>query len=84
MTQIILVRETFADSVKSDAVTFASLIVSVGFGVLLGSQTLQIIGGVMFLAFMFSKMASTYKNNVMTIAEARKRLDEIESEHLAK
>lgn len=72
--EIILVHETAVQSVVSDAVTLATFGTMIGIGILMASDAMQWIGGLCFFIWMLARR----KSPRLSIAEARKRLDEIE------
>ena len=76
MTEIIVIKETWADSIIADAFSVAALVALVGIGVWLESDVLQWAG---LLALCLGAIG--YRQSVMrrmTIAQARAKLDELE------
>lgn len=77
-THVILITETTLQSWARDAGTLAMFIALIGIGVWLGSAAMQWVGAIIgFITI--SVKASKLRQN-LTIAQARTRLDEIESE----
>ncbi len=75
-TEVIVVHETVAKSLARDAGTFATVVGIIGVGVWCGSSAMQWVGAIMlFVAACFYPFT---KSKRLTIAEARRRLDEIE------
>jgi hypothetical protein len=75
-TSIIVIHESVAQSWARDASSFVMAVVMMGVGVWLESGAMQWVGAFMwFLAMLNMAMNAARK---MTVAEARKRLDEIE------
>lgn len=79
MAEVIVLKESLAQSIARDAVTFVTCAGLVGLGWWIGSDAMQWIGGVMFVFSLAVRMAGVVQKNKFTIAEARKRLDEIEA-----
>lgn len=77
--ELILVRESLAESVARDAVTFATIGGLVAIGVALDSSALQWVGALMGFAAACVRASGMRKRCTYTIAEARKRLDELEA-----
>ncbi|WP_029554801.1 hypothetical protein [Xanthobacter sp. 91] len=75
--EIIIIHETAAQSIVSDAVTLATFGAMIGIGVWMGSDAMQWTGGICFFCWMLARR----KAPRLTIAEARRRLVEIEKEH---
>lgn len=83
MTQpeIIVVHETMAKGIVRDATSFATVFAMCGVGIFLESAAMQWVGGILALLVIFSQASRVSgKNNRMTIAQARARLDELEAE----
>jgi amino acid permease len=78
--QLILIREKVLESWLRDAGTFALFGSLIGIGVLLESVALQWVGAIIGFLTIFVKAATARKSHTMTIAQARKRLDELEAE----
>ena len=76
--EYIIIYESTLGSIIQDTYTFSCLIGSIGVGYFLGSSALQWIGGFMFIAWIANKNFIPY----LTIDQARKRLDYIESHYL--
>lgn len=79
-SEVIVIRERFLHSVGKDVVSFATLIATIGVGVWLDSSALQWIAGLAWIAWCFARVTRLVKDNTFSIAQARKRLDEIEAE----
>lgn len=77
---IILLRESWQSSLAKDAGTFAMLAGLIGLGVFVGSTALEWIGALMGMFWLVAKTMRTTDKYKFTIAEARKRLDELELE----
>lgn len=76
--KLILIRETAAESWTRDASTFVLVVAIIGVGVLLGSSAMQWVGALMAFIVITARATSFRKQHTFTVAEARKRLDEIE------
>lgn len=74
---VIIIRESVRESVTKDIVMGMVLLLVVGVGIVLQSQALQWIAGILFILGIISSATSTIR---YTIPEARKKLDEIENE----
>jgi predicted cation transporter len=74
---IIVVHETLTQSVISDIVTFVMVVSIIGIGWLMNSSAMQWAGFTMFAVMTIASVTNKTKNR-MTIAEARKKLDELE------
>ena len=79
--KVIIIRETWAQSLISDLGTLAMFCAMLGLGVWLDSAAMQWVGGVLFLFAVISFATAKSNGNRCTIAEARTRLDEMEAEH---
>jgi hypothetical protein len=77
--EVIVIYETVAQSVLKDAVSIAALSAAIGLGVVLNSPAMQWVAGIIWLVLVLSLSARAFKDNRMTVAKARKRLDEIEA-----
>lgn len=77
--EVIIIHETVIQSWVHDASSAVMFVALIGIGVYLQSGAMQWAGAILgFLTI--SGQASTYINkNKMTVAQARKRLDEIEA-----
>lgn len=75
-TKIIILHETVLQSYLVDSSTFLLFVALIGVGAYLDSGMLQFIGGLMGI---FTICARSMRHNRMTIAEARKRLDQLEA-----
>ena len=78
--KIVIIKETFLESLKRDAFTVVSAWVMILPGWWIGSSALQWTGSIMFGLFFLARMAKVQSENIKTIAEARKLLDELEAE----
>jgi len=77
-TPVIIVHETIAQSWIRDASSVAGFVALISIGVYLDSSAMQWVGAILgFLTICGSATAAARKHK-MTVAEARKRLDEIE------
>lgn len=77
--EVILVHETPAKSWLRDLSSVACFVALIGIGVLLGSSAMQWTGAVLGFLVLLNHGARIDKDNRFTIADARKRLDEIEA-----
>lgn len=75
-TEVIIVHETMLQSYLVDSSTFLLFAALIGLGLYLDSSALQWIGGLMG---MITICARTLRHDRLSIADARKRLDEIEA-----
>lgn len=78
-TEIIIIRETAAQSLVKDAGTFVLFASLIGVGVLLDSGAMQWVGAVMGFVTIFTWAIRSTSKNRMTIEQARAKLDEIEA-----
>jgi len=69
-SRMVLIRERFWEELAKKASTFGSLCGSVWFGVYLGSVTLQIIAGTIWLLYVIGNFIGDYKKNTYTLDEA--------------
>lgn len=76
-TQIIIIKESAWESVVSDAGSFVTAIAMVGVGWAVDSAAMQWLGAVLFLISMLAQGSKKWTR--MSIADARKRLDDIEA-----
>lgn len=74
LPEILIIEETALQSMVSDGVTLAMFAAMVGLGVALGSETMQYLGGSLFLVWLCIRR----RKPRLSIAQARRRLDEIE------
>lgn len=77
-TEIIIIRESPRESFIMDLTSSATLVLVVLIGVALHSDALQWIGGGIAVMWLFSLGSTRHKK--MTIAQARKRLDDLEND----
>jgi uncharacterized membrane protein YadS len=74
--EIIIIRETWWESLLSDASTFCLFMSLIGIGLLLDSSAMQWVGAI--VGFMIIATRAAKMGLRMTVAEARQKLDEIE------
>lgn len=74
--EIIIIRETWRESLLSDAGTFCLFVGLIGIGWLLDSSAMQLVGA--FVGFVTILTTAKKLGQRMTVAEARRKLDEIE------
>lgn len=74
--EIIIIRETWRESLLSDAGTFCLFVGLIGIGWLLDSSAMQWVGA--FVGFVTILTTAKKLGQRMTVAEARRKLDEIE------
>lgn len=77
--KILLVHESFAQSVMKDVISAVTLLSMVGVGVWIDSSAMQWVAGIIWLLWMVGKSASYAKNSVFSFDAARKRIDEWEA-----
>ncbi|MCO5072082.1 MAG: hypothetical protein M9944_12830 [Rhizobiaceae bacterium] len=77
--EVVIVNESLATSLAKDAGTLVVLVSMAGIGVLLESTALQWVGAILGFIWLLSRATSAFSKSRMTIAQARKRLDEIEA-----
>lgn len=77
-TEIIIIRESQRESFITDLTSSATLVLVVLIGVALHSSALQWIGGVIAALWVLSLVSTRHQK--MTIAQARKRLDDLEND----
>lgn len=73
---VIILREKALDSLVSDFGTFVMFVALIGIGWALDSAAMQWVGAI--CGFITIVAQSANKDKKMTIADARKKLDEIE------
>ena len=78
--EVIVVVKNWPDTILHDLASVATFVVMIGTGVYLESTAMQWIGGLMWLLWVVSFASIVAKKGRMTIAQARKRLDELEAE----
>lgn len=78
--KVIVIKETFTESVKRDAFTVASAWAMIFPGWWFGSNALQWVGALLFGLFILGRVTRFQKDNARTVAEAREYLDQLESE----
>ena len=74
---VIIIHETVLQSLARDAGTFFMLAALIGLGVLLQSVALQWVGAI--VGFMWIVAKGSKPGRSVSIVDARKRLDELES-----
>ncbi|MFG1246763.1 hypothetical protein [Xanthobacter flavus] len=74
--EIIIISESAAKSIVTDAVTLATFGAMIGIGVWMASDAMQWVGALFFLFWLLARRKAPH----LSIAEARKRLDELERE----
>lgn len=79
--EILFVYETAAQSWLRDASSAAMFLALIGIGVWLDSGAMQWVGAILGFFVIISKSIHLGRKNRLTIEQARKRLDEIESAH---
>lgn len=77
--EVILLHERAGTSWRRDTSTVAGFVAMIGIGVLLDSAALQWVGAFIGFLAIASNTIRAFKDNRMTIEQARKRLDEIEA-----
>ena len=77
-TEVILLHESWRESVKSDATTFATIALVIGLGSYLESSAMQWVGFVFVILSVVGRSVRKGNKHRMTVKEARQRLDEIE------
>lgn len=75
---VVLFIKGYREAIAHAALSVAAFAAMIGIGVLLDSSVMQSIGGIMWVIWVFGFSISMAKNHCMSIADARKRLDEIE------
>ena len=75
---VILLKESFADSCKRDVVLVLTVCVPIGLGVFLQSSAMQWAGFILAAFYSIGRVGRIIKDNSLTIAQARAKLDEIE------
>lgn len=76
--EIILLHETVLQSWVRDASSIVMFIALIGIGVYLESAAMQWVGAILGFLTIIGKAISHHNKSKMTIAQARKRLDEME------
>jgi len=76
-TEVIIVHETILKSVVVDATAFALFLSLIGVGWFLNSNAMQWVGAI--IGFITIVAQSSVRTKRCTIAQARKKLDELES-----
>ncbi|MEM8801108.1 MAG: hypothetical protein AAGF55_01090 [Pseudomonadota bacterium] len=76
---IIILHETVLQSWLRDASTLALFVALIGIGVFLESAAMQWVGAFIGFTFIIGKaIASAQRDKMLSVSEARKKLDEIE------
>lgn len=75
----VIVDDRFILSAGRDVVSMGLLLAAVGVGVLIGSNALQWIAGLLWIFVVLGRAVNRLNSPYKTIAAARKRLDEIEA-----
>lgn len=78
--ELILIHVGWRDSLVSNASTLVTFVGMIGIGVYFDSTAMQWVGGIVFMLSLFGRASTISGKNRMTVAKARKRLDEIEAE----
>ena len=78
-TEIIVVHESVLASYLKDIASVGSLTAAVGLGIWLDSSALQWVAGLLWIVIILTVSFKSTNDKRMTIADARKRLDEIEA-----
>jgi hypothetical protein len=76
---IAIIDDRLSKSVPRDLFSLATMAAMVGFGVLLNSNAMQWLGAVIWFTWIIGRTSKQYKDTHMTIADARKLLDDLES-----
>lgn len=76
--EIIIIYRTSFQRVVSWFTAVAGFVALIGIGILLDSSALQWVGAI--IGFLVIYVAGTKTNNAYSIADARKRLDELEAQ----
>ena len=77
--EVIILHETVAHSIAKDVISIAALTAGVALGVYMQSAAMQWVAGVLWVLMILSAAFRKGEDRRMTIAAARKRLDEIEA-----
>jgi hypothetical protein len=78
--EVICIVKNWRDTLLHDLASIATFVVMLGTGVYLDSEAMQWIGGFLWLLWVFGFATAIQNKSRMTIAQARKRLDELEAE----
>jgi hypothetical protein len=78
-TEIIVVHESVLASYLKDLASVGSLMAAVGLGIWLDSAALQWVAGLLWIVMILLASFKSTNDKRMTLADARKRLDEIEA-----
>ena len=76
--QVILIRETLAESIVSNAITFGTVAGLIGLGVWLESGAMQWFGALMAMFSIFARTTGRVRAATMSTSEARAFIDRIE------
>lgn len=68
--KVVIIRETIMESVISDGVTFLMAVALVGMGWFIGSTVLEIVGAIVWFAFIVNRANSFYKDKTKTSQQA--------------
>lgn len=77
--EVIILYETALQSWIRDASSAVMFIALIGIGVLLESSAMQWVGALLGFLVIIGKAVNHHNKSKMTVAQARKRLDEIEA-----
>ena len=79
LPEVILLHETAGQSWLRDMSSVAGFVALIGIGVILDSAAMQWSGAILGFVVIMGRTSRIVKDSRVTIAEARKRLDEIEA-----
>jgi hypothetical protein len=77
---VIIIRETWPQSWMRDASSVVGFVALIGIGVYLESSAMQWVGAILGFSTLFSGLSDLESKNTLTTEEARRRLDEIDTE----
>jgi len=83
-TQVIILRETWAQSIASDAGTALSFAAMIGLGVYLDSAAMQWVGGGLFFLAVMSRAMRKTADGRMSVDEAIAHLESIKAKEAGK
>ena len=83
-TQVVILRETWAKSIASDAGKALSFAVMIGLGVYLDSSAMQWVGGGLFFLAMMSRAMRKTADGRMSIDEAITHLEAMKAKEAGK
>jgi len=77
--KVIIIKETWQESLISDFITFIMAFLLIGVGVYFVSPAMQWVGFIVFIIFVLTRVIFVSKKRAKTIPEARELLDKLDN-----